>query len=165
MACVMDTLHGNAPLGDPCQDLWHNSIVQLGKPSFNHQLAPTNSFVFFSCHNIIYMLLLQVSLFLSLCLTRYIWWSCYSLLTILIWLSNAANIVMGKAGYAHLHAPEKIRSSPQIKLICSLPIMKRILKFLHTPQQWIGSIFLKVYPEKFRLLFYISCCLLRLFVL
>ncbi|KAL5664889.1 hypothetical protein ACJX0J_024997, partial [Zea mays] len=29
-------------------DLWHNSI-----------LAPTNSFVFFSCHNIIYMLLLQ----------------------------------------------------------------------------------------------------------
>jgi len=30
LACVMDTLHGNAPLGDPCEDLWHNSILQLG---------------------------------------------------------------------------------------------------------------------------------------
>lgn len=36
LACVMDTLHGNAPLGDPCEDLWHNSILQLGKPSFYH---------------------------------------------------------------------------------------------------------------------------------
>jgi hypothetical protein len=33
---VMDTLHGNAPLGDPCEDLWHNSIAQLGKPFFYH---------------------------------------------------------------------------------------------------------------------------------
>lgn len=30
LACVMDTLHGNARLGDPCEDLWHNSILQLG---------------------------------------------------------------------------------------------------------------------------------------
>jgi hypothetical protein len=89
-------------------------IIQLLNLVSHSSTTSCYQFFSFSFFDYIYLLLpLSPSLSHSL---SYFWWSCYGLL-INFWygLSNVVNIVMVK-GYAHLHAPGKIRSSSRTRI-------------------------------------------------